>query len=452
MNDLTGKNYKTIKILLIDNEKSVHDLFDEIFVDTYYEISHVYQIDDNLSLYNEQNYDLLLIGSEQIDVKGYELCRMIKTKIRNHYIPIVIISNANEEIDINTALYTGIDDYLLKPLDPIVIIDTITELISKSKKYVYYKILIVDDSKVMRETISRELLKNNYNVLIANNGFEGYNLALTEHPDIIITDVIMPVMDGYELCKKINETPIMRGIPIIMMSSQNKLSDIKKGEKLGITHYIVKPFDTEKLVLIISRILLEKNNLLLKEQEDLLSSIRALINALEARDNYTKGHSQRVTDYSVRFAQYIGFSKFEVAEIEMASVLHDIGKIGIRDDILFKEGKLTSEEYQIIQKHPVIGAEILKPIKSITNIIPLIYHHHERYDGKGYPDKLAGSNIPKGALIIAIADTYDAIRTERSYKKANSKERALNIIQENSGTQFFSEYAEKFIDMMKSEE
>ena len=188
-----------------------------------------------------------------------------------------------------------------------------------------------------------------------------------------------------------------------------------------------------------------ENARLYAELEELFrSSIRAVVFAVEAKDRYTRGHTERVTEYSVMSARELGLSRSDVKKVEIASLLHDVGKIGIPDTILGKPGKLTDEEFEIVKSHPVRGTEIMAPIGAMREIIPGIRHHHERYDGLGYPDKLRGKEIPLLGRIIAVSDVFDALTTDRPYRGAVSVDETLEYLQSNAGYQFDPEVVEAF--------
>lgn len=181
-----------------------------------------------------------------------------------------------------------------------------------------------------------------------------------------------------------------------------------------------------------------------------ISTIQALNTATEAKDPYTSGHASRVEKYAVELAEFYGLSFDKIQDIKTAAILHDIGKIGINDNILNKAGKLTREEYQEIMRHPVIGAEIISKVDFLKKISTVVRHHHERHDGKGYPDGIGGDNIPLAASILAIADSYDAMTSDRPYRRALTRDEALEEIRVNAGTQFHPVLAEKFIEMLES--
>jgi len=182
-----------------------------------------------------------------------------------------------------------------------------------------------------------------------------------------------------------------------------------------------------------------------------VSSIRALANAIEARDVYTRGHSERVTEYSVKIAKKMKLDKEEIEKIQYAALLHDIGKINIREDILNKPGRLTDEEFYIMRQHPVYGARIMEPVMEFKEILPYVYHHHERFDKKGYPDGLGGENIPLASRILAVADSFDAMTSDRPYRNAMSIEEAIKELDNNSGTQFDPRAVNLFKEIVETE-
>lgn len=178
-----------------------------------------------------------------------------------------------------------------------------------------------------------------------------------------------------------------------------------------------------------------------------LSSIQALLTALEARDPYTRGHSERVRSWAIRIAQHLGLPLSQVEIIGQAAHLHDIGKVGVRDAILFKPGSLTPEEWQIMRSHPEVGVSILRPVQLLHATLPIIRGHHERWDGKGYPDGLRSDNIPLGARIVAVADAYDALKSSRPYRQGFPPEEAKRILSEGAGTQWDKQVVAVLLDV-----
>ncbi|HNW81443.1 MAG TPA: response regulator [bacterium] len=434
-------------ILYVDDSPVMHHFIRTTLGDCDYNLITAVDGVDGYEKYCQYLPNIIITDIEMPKMSGLELCRKIKENNEGRFIPVVILSSKSQPIDIDTAFNYGADDYLVKPVSPDNLIEKIKDYFGVLDRKKRNKILVVDDSKVSAEMISHALIKNSHNVIMASNGEQALELSIKERPEIVITDVEMPGMSGYDLVKIMRETPELRDVSFIMMSSRDRKSDIKKSEKLGVSRYFIKPFDIEKLIIVVEQLLLEKYNIYKKEYEYMLSTIKALVTALEARDEYTKGHTSRVSKYSLMLGRHMGLSIFELDKLEIAANLHDIGKIGVRDDILLKPGKLSDEEYAKIQEHAVIGAEILRPLNSLNDVVPLILFHHERWDGNGYPSMIKGTDIPLGARIIAIADTFDAITSDRPYRKALSEAKAIEIIKQNIGSQFCPRCAGAFIEL-----
>ena len=436
-------------VLYVDDSPVMHHFVKTALKDSGYNLIEANDGVEGYEKYCQYLPNIIVTDIEMPNMNGLELCKKIKENNEGRFIPIVILSSKSQPIDIDTAFNYGADDYLVKPVSPENLLEKIRDYFGVLDRKKRNKILVVDDSKVSAEMITHALMKNSHNVIMASNAEDAYNIALKEHPEIVITDVEMPGMNGYDLVKMIRENPETKSASFIMMSSRDRKSDIKKSEKLGVSRYFVKPFDIEKLVIVVEQLLLEKYNIYKKEYEYMLSTIKALVTALEARDEYTKGHTHRVSKYALMLGKYMGLSTYELDKLEIAANLHDIGKIGVKDDILLKPGQLSDEEYAKIQEHAVIGAEILRPLNSLQDVVPLILFHHERWDGKGYPSMIKGKKIPLGARIIAVADTFDAITSDRPYRKALSEEKALKIIEDNIGTQFCPTCGSAFVEMSK---
>jgi response regulator RpfG family c-di-GMP phosphodiesterase len=404
--------------------------------------------EDALALCRRHSFELVLTSVLLPGMSGLDLCRRLKEDNAGPYLPVIMLSSSDNALDVDTAFNCGADDYLLKSFTAEMLSKKVSEHLDIAERKRHNKILVVDDSKLIREMLRHSFVKNGHCVLTAENGEKALAIALEEHPDVVVTDIEMPVMDGYALCERIREQPELRNTLVVIMSSRGHASDIKRGERLGVSRYFVKPFDVEKMHLVVEQLLGESYRHLKKEHEHVLSSMSALITALEARDEYTKGHTARVSLMAMRLGRAMGLDDRELRNLEIGSNLHDIGKIGVRDAVLLKPGRLTPEEYAVIQEHAVIGAEILRPIASLAPVLPLILLHHERWDGRGYPTAICGEEIPLGARIIAIADAFDAMTTDRPYRKGMPLGQALGIIREEAGRQFCPTSAAAFLAML----
>ena len=321
-------------------------------------------------------------------------------------------------------------------------------------------ILVVDDEEYIRALVRERLEIAGYSVEEACNGKDALAKLSAGRHAVMLTDIRMPEMDGITLLREVTSRyPEVAGV---VMSAHAELDTAVAALKIGACDYITKPFNFDVLLITIENSIRKKAlerelqdyqmNLerKVKEQTDLINqmyirSIDALIKALEAKDFYTRGHSQRVTMYSVAIGKEMRLSKERLEVLRQASILHDLGKIGVREAVLNKPGKLTDEEYKEIMLHPEVAMKILEPIPYFRPLLPAILHHHERFDGRGYPLHLKGSDIPLESRIMAIADTFDSMTSTRAYRTALSLQAANDEILRCSGSQFDPEIVPVFI-------
>ena len=320
------------------------------------------------------------------------------------------------------------------------------------------KILVVDDSRSMRMVLEESLARKGFDVSTAENGRIALEMLAAVRPDVILSDVYMPEMTGLELCEILHESPEYSQIPVVVMSTENDEDNMKHMMLFGAAAFIVKPFNIEQLMITLNNIFSYEFLILLKEKERLdteqrllLAGITSLVKALEARDQYTRGHSDRVSMILAGMVKHQGGCPHDIERARIAGRLHDIGKIGIRDDVLLKPGRLTDEEFSHIKNHPTIGSSILQTIPSISDIIPVVYSHHERMDGKGYPQGLDGKDIPLWARMTAVADTYDALTSDRPYRNGMTHEQAMVIIEQAKGPQLCPDCVDLFNAWWKAE-
>ena len=314
-------------------------------------------------------------------------------------------------------------------------------------------ILIVDDEENNLQLLKRTF-RGKYNLLIAHNGVEGLEVV-KQYGDkiaLIVSDQKMPVMEGTEFLKKVRETN-PQIIKILLTGHVDTDILVSAINDCDLFQYILKPFEPEELKIAvengISKYSMASNNKVFYNElrELFYKTIRAISNALDTKDSYTNGHSLRVTLYSMILAKELNLDDAYMEDIEIAGLLHDIGKIAMPKSILCKNGKLTDEEFLVMKSHPVRGEKIVINIKKLQMISEWIKAHHEKWDGTGYPDGLRGTQIPLPGRIIALADTYDAMTSTRPYRTALSHEVAISEIKRCSGTQFDPELAELFIKL-----
>lgn len=316
------------------------------------------------------------------------------------------------------------------------------------------RILIVDDEADMREYLSDALREEGYEVKTSENGEEALEQVRIFNFDLAIIDIRIPGISGLAVLHYIKKTS--RETMIVMMTGHASLETAVEALREGAYDYLIKPFPMEKLLSVLKRGIREqrlaRENARLNEElkHTYVGVMMSLATAIDAKDRRTQHHSQQVTKYALVISEELKLPQRERQMIGRAASLHDIGKIGIPDPILTKSESLNDEEWAQIKLHPVRGAEMLSPLKFLSEIIPLIRHHHERYRGSGYPDGLKEEGIAQGARIIAVADAFEAMTSERPYRKALSEEEALQEIEAGLGEQFDPQIGELFITTIKN--
>jgi len=311
------------------------------------------------------------------------------------------------------------------------------------------KVLVVDDNETNVELICMHLKPFDYDIQKAYDGDEALQKIQEDPPDIVLLDLMMPKVSGYEVCQKVKSDPTTALIPIIVITALRELDDKIKAMELGADDFLIKPFNKIELITRIKSLLRLKY--LCDEMDHAESMVFALVEALEAKDIYTRGHSERVAKYSVILAREMGMTNKEVELVKKGSLLHDIGKIGVKDAILNKVEKLTQEEIAHIRTHPARGFEICKSLNSFKDYLPCIRWHHERMDGKGHPDGLTGEKIPLTARICSITDAFDAMTSNRPYRKGISPIQAANIFErEMDSGQWDPEILVVFINLIRT--
>lgn len=296
------------------------------------------------------------------------------------------------------------------------------------------RILIVDDEVRLRDELKILLQHSGYDVEIAVNGKEALRQIHTNPPDLVITDITIRYVSGFQLCRMIKESPETKHIPVILVTGLQRPEDKIKGIEAGANDFVGKPFDQMELRTRVDSVLRLKR--LHAQLESIDEIIMAFARTIDARDPYTRGHSERVGKYGIKFGAALGMDRRHQELLFKGAILHDIGKIGVRDSVLLKRGKLTDDEYAEIKKHPAIGLNICAPLKSSRSMLNIVAYHHERMDGKGYPFGLMGEEIPVEARIIAVCDCFDALTSARPYRDALSIEESVDILEDGIGSHF----------------
>ena len=325
-------------------------------------------------------------------------------------------------------------------------------------------VLIVDDQLRSREALASLLEPEGYRMAFAANGLEAIAQARAILPDLVLLDVMMPEMDGFEVCRHLRSDPALSLVPIVMVTALDGSEALLRGLEAGADDFISKPFNRTELrarVRTITRLnryrtLVEERRVAeqraLKAARELEEAYNALLEgwsrALDLRDHETEGHSRRVTEMSVRLARAIGITGEDLENVRRGALLHDIGKMGIPDAILRKPGPLTAEEWDVMRQHPQMGFDLLSQVSFLHKARDIVLWHHEKWDGTGYPHKLHGDTIPLAARIFAVVDVWDALSNDRPYRKASLPEEVRAIIRSLIGTHFDPYVAETFLQLI----
>ena len=301
-------------------------------------------------------------------------------------------------------------------------------------------VLVVDDGAANRELIQAYLAGIDCTVRLVENGPAALDAIETDAPDLVLLDVQMPGMDGYEVCRRIKAMPRGRLLPVVMITALNQISDRVAALEAGADDFMAKPVERVELVARVrSALRLKALYNTLDSAEHVIFSLAA---AVEAKDAFTERHTQRVGESARYVGRRLGLPEFALDALYRGGIIHDIGKIGVPDAILLKPGPLDDAETARMQAHVVIGESIVRPLRSGSSLLPIIRHHHERFDGRGYPDRLDGRAIPRLARIVSVCDALDALVNDRPYRKRCSIEEAVAVLRGGAGTQWDPEVVE----------
>jgi putative two-component system response regulator len=289
-------------------------------------------------------------------------------------------------------------------------------------------ILVADDQAANRELLDELLTTQGFRVVTVPDGAAAVEELTRTQVDLVLLDVMMPHLNGFEACQRIKSNPETYLIPIVLVSALSDKKDRIEGIEAGADDFLTRPVDRAELLARVRSLLKLKYRT--DELERAESVLLTLAQSIEGKDPYTHGHCERLSDYSARLGEHLGLAEDQIVALRRAGIVHDVGKVAVPDAILLKPGKLTELEWELMREHPVVGERICAPLKSFRLVLPVIRHHHEKLDGSGYPDGLRGDAIPITARILQIVDVYDALTTDRPYKKAFTITDALQTMKE----------------------
>lgn len=292
------------------------------------------------------------------------------------------------------------------------------------------RVLVVDDEASNRGLVRKALEPLGYDVAEAADGEEAVQAVAARPPDLVLLDLVMPKLDGYGVLRAIKTDPRTRLIPVVMLTSHDQLVEKIRAVQIGADDYLFKPFNIAELTARVKSLVNLKH--FTDELEHASKVVESFAICVESRDRYTGNHCKRLGAYAARVGSVLGLTDDDLRTLHLGGVLHDIGKIAISDLILNKPGRLTPDEFGLMKMHSSVGYDLLKPMRTLEKVFPLVRHHHEKLDGSGYPDGIGGAEIPLLVRITSVVDVFDALHTRRSYKEAFPIEKCLEILREEA--------------------
>ncbi len=293
------------------------------------------------------------------------------------------------------------------------------------------RIMVIDDDDQVRRLLKRLLTPAGYTVEEFGTADEALVRIRVEPPDLVLLDLNLPDRNGHEVLEVIRSDPATRLLPVVMLTGMATTSEKIRAQAEGVTDFVAKPFSPEELLPRVRALVMLKQ--FADEHEHAEHVILTLAKTIDARDSYTAGHSGRVAEYADRIAAEMGLEPSARSDMRRGALFHDLGKIVIPDAVLRKPGALTAQERAIIEEHPAVGNDLLSPMRTMRRTLSVVYYHHERLDGSGYPTGISGADIPMAVRIVTIADIFDALTTDRAYRGALRVETAFEILHEGVG-------------------
>jgi len=443
------------KILIVDDSAVVRKSLTKLLEEAGAAVTAAEDGEQGLEKALAEAFDLIITDVEMPKLGGYALCLKLKNNPATRSTPVIILSTQDSDEAIERGFQAGATAYISKSEAMAQLKKTIEKVLDKSTFKQERTVLVVDDSKTIRFLVEKGLSEAGFHVLTATNGKEGLDMVKIRTPDLILSDINMPEMNGVDFCKQVKSDPEWAKVPFVVMSSHSERSLLRGMIEQGATTYIVKPFNLDQLVVTIENLLSDHFLQLLEEKERLdderkmmLESVISIVTALEARHEYARGHSEAVGRIVTGMAKAMKLPAEDIEMLKIAAKIHNLGYVAVPDKILLKPGKLTEEEYGIMKQHTVVGAHILESNPALKDIMPALRNHHERYDGSGYPDGLKKEEIHLWARMIAVADTYKAVTSVRPYRSGQAKEKALELIADLRGNRLCPKCVDVFLELI----
>ncbi len=454
-----GNRHPRASILVVDEDTKLLDRIVGFLAKSGYEVLKADTGKDALHLLSKQQPNIILASTTLTDLTGIHFYKAVREAIGDH--PEFLFLASQECLNDPTIRQTmTLEGFLTKPFSIQTLLATVeahlqsaqnTNATRQDDEIQKVSLLIVEDDVAMLIALRDILESAGYQVSTAMNGKEALNRFGEMNPALILSDISMPIMDGIELFETVRKLPGGKAVPFIFLTARGTRQDVFAGMSLGADDYITKPVTSQELISAVKARLTRANELLVAQLKIAYkSSLFALANAIEARDQYTHDHVLRTNAYAQAIALELGWSESMREILEYGAILHDIGKLEVPITILQKDKPLSPEEWEKMSQHPTVGGHMIEGIDYLAQAVPIIHHHHERWDGKGYPDGLNGEEIPIGARLLAVVDSFEALTTDRPYRKAIPPEKACEEIASRSGTKYDPDMVAAFMRCWES--
>ncbi len=384
---------------------------------------------EGIDLAVKEHPGLILLDLRLPDITGLTVLETLRTSLSTRSIPIIVVSAISKDDDVMKAMQMGAFDYVVKPItydDMIRRVELVFFSHERQGEGDQSPVLVVEDSTIDGASLSEQLTGWGYQVTWVQTGKEGIAQAATGNFDVILMDGLLPDINGFEVVKEIRATERLGTTPIIMLTVLSGLVDKLKGFESGVDEFLNKPVSWEELRVRIRS--LTRLRGMAKQRFALSEVVGVITNAIELAEATEPRHNQKVASISVILGKRMGVQGHGLWVLEMAGSLHDVGKLVVRREVLFKPGKLDSSEWAEIQRHSEYGERIIRPIHGFDEIADIVRHHHEKADGSGYPDHLKGDQVSLFVRIVGVSDSFEALTSDRPYRPAFPRDQALEIL------------------------
>lgn len=421
------------KVLVVDDDNESLRLYGDMLRRAGYAATTASTGWEGIDLAVKEQPGLILLDLRLPDITGLTVLETLRTALSTKNIPIIVVSAISKDDDVMKAMQMGAFDYVVKPITYDDLVRRV-ELVFFSRERQgegdHSPVLVIEDSPVDGSAFSEQLTSWGYNVKWVRTGKEGIEEAATGNFDVILLDGLLPDINGFEVVKQIREDEKLGTTPVIMLTILSGLVDKLKGFESGVDEFLNKPVSWEELRVRMRS--LTRLRGMTKQRFQLSEVVSVITNAIELAEATEPRHNQKVASISVILGKRMGIHGHGLWVLEMSGSLHDVGKLVIRRDILAKPGKLDAAEWAEMQRHSAFGEKIIKPVHGFGEVAEVVRHHHEKVDGSGYPDNLKGDQVSLFVRIVSVADSFEALTSDRPYRPAFTRDQALAILRKET--------------------